>query len=201
MWIFEGFQVNIKLYQAIFLSNTCATNYFPISTIYRDEIMPAGSSVDKVGGLNMVCINQGSILEFQNAQRTLPDVSAEFWSVVSKNLQKGPISSNHGFTCECPSGSELQVDTNGVERCVDINECKTGQHHCGWLPCRDFCAHGSSDGIQGNAWWNDDYSQCIFRFICKFFSFQIYFEFFSVIQRNVVQMIELRICLIRPQVS
>lgn len=67
---FDGFQVNIKPYQAIFLSNTCATNYFPISSIYRDEIMPAGSSIDKAGGLNMICINQGSILKIQNTQRT-----------------------------------------------------------------------------------------------------------------------------------
>ena len=108
-----------------------------MSTIYRDEIMPAGSTIDKVGGLNMICINQG------------------------------PITSNHGFTCECPAGTELQV-ADGIERCVDIQECKTGQHHCGWLPCRDFCAHGSSDGVQGNAWWNEDYTQCIYRLIICF---------------------------------
>jgi len=77
-------------------------------------------------------------------------------------INQEPITSNHGFTCECPAGTELQV-ADGIERCVDINECKTGQHHCGWLPCRDFYAHGSSDGVQGNAWWNENYTQFIFR--------------------------------------
>jgi hypothetical protein len=45
-----------------------------------------------------------------------------------------------GFSCECPTGSELAMVGSEME-CVDIQECQ-GNHRCGTYPCIDYCRHG-----------------------------------------------------------
>lgn len=109
----------------------CSTDYFPQTNVRRNNIMPAGASIEWVdtgaagfvgAAHNMDCVN------------------------------RGPYNSDHGFKCECPPGSELN---SAGTQCVDINECRLGQHTCGWLPCIDYCAWGSSDGTVPNARWYD----------------------------------------------
>ena len=105
------------------LAQHCNTPYFPNTSVRRNNIMPAGSTITEGGfAQHMDCHN------------------------------RGPYNSDHGFKCECPPGSEL--NSTG-DQCVDINECRLGQHTCGWLPCIDFCAWGSSDGTVPNARWYD----------------------------------------------
>ena len=116
-------------YEADVLTH-CNTEYFPTTNVRRNNIMPAGSSIQSgAAGFaqHMDCHN------------------------------RGPYNSDHGFKCECPPGSELN---SAGTQCVDINECRLGQHTCGWLPCIDYCAWGSSDGTVPNARWNGAYSLC-----------------------------------------
>ena len=115
----------------------CSTNYYPDTNIRRNNIMPTGSSIARdeptTGGV--------------------PDIANDNGAFHMDCLNRGPYNSDHGFKCECPPGSEL--NTAGTH-CVDIQECRLGQHECGWLPCIDFCAWGSSDGTIPNARWSTD---------------------------------------------
>ena len=135
----------------------CNTAYFPTTNVRRNNIMPAGSSITDSGS--------GGFAQHMDCHN------------------RGPYNSDHGYKCECPPGSELNSDGT---QCVDINECRLGQHTCGWLPCIDYCAWGSSDGTVPNARWNGDYSLCGFDVSMTMTSYNILaFEVVAGVYTNV----------------